>query len=277
MTISYAAARWSRCGPSEQSPPGVEVHLAQRQPPAWPAPLRRREAGSGRIVPELQPIAVRLLEVVADDQLVLAGIGGRAGFQPVGERLMELGPLILGQAGIGGVADEQVAEAIGLVVGEIRAFGADEIAACQASEAARELGALVGRGAARRAPRPERPPDDGRPLEEAALSVRQAIEPGRQQGADRRRDREVAGVRSSSVRRRRRPLGQVGNELLDEQRVALGGGQIRARSGPGGAPGRADRAGSPRRFRRAPRGGSARGSGGSASPDGPPRAQGGRW
>ena len=103
------------------------------------------EPGGGRVVAELDAIAVGLLEVVAEDEVVLAGIGCRAGLQPVGEALVELGPLALGQAGIGGVADEEVAEAIGLVIGEVRAVGADQVAARQASEAARELAALVGR------------------------------------------------------------------------------------------------------------------------------------
>ena len=84
----------------------------------------------------------------------VARIGGRAALQPTGEALVELGPLALGQRGVGRVADEEVAEAIRLVVGEVRSVGADQVAAGQLRESSRELRPLAVGKQARRA----RPP-----------------------------------------------------------------------------------------------------------------------
>ena len=61
---------------------------------------------------ETLPIVGGLLEVVADDLLVLRSSIARCVLLEIGEALVELRPLPLGQRRIGSVADENVPEAI---------------------------------------------------------------------------------------------------------------------------------------------------------------------
>jgi hypothetical protein len=61
---------------------------------------------------ELDPIPVRLLEVVADDLLVLGGaLPGRL-IEPAREAFVHLASSLLGDRLIGGVSNQEVAEAI---------------------------------------------------------------------------------------------------------------------------------------------------------------------
>ena len=60
---------------------------------------------------ELAPVPRRLLEVVSDDLVVLAGLP----LEPVGATFMELGPRVLCQRGVRGVAEQEVAEAERLI------------------------------------------------------------------------------------------------------------------------------------------------------------------
>ena len=82
-----------------------------------------------RITPlaQLGPVAVGGIEVVADDLLELGeALAGRP-LKPVGEALVELGPLGLRQGGVGGVADEDVAEAEGIARAQLGPVGPDEL------------------------------------------------------------------------------------------------------------------------------------------------------
>ena len=83
----------------------------------------------GRVgLSELLLVAGGLLEVVAEDLVELDQVGG-ALLQPVGEALVEVGTDCLRQRVVSGVADQQVAEAEGVVAWELRAVGADELLA----------------------------------------------------------------------------------------------------------------------------------------------------
>ena len=74
---------------------------------------------------ELGAVAVGLLEVVAEDLLVLGhAVAGRA-LEPVGELLVQRGAELLRGRAVGGVADEDVLEAERGLAGEARLGGAD--------------------------------------------------------------------------------------------------------------------------------------------------------
>ena len=64
---------------------------------------------------ELQPVAVSLLQVVADDLALLVGMVAGRPFQPVSAALMEDRAQILGQGAVGGLLDEDVAESEGVL------------------------------------------------------------------------------------------------------------------------------------------------------------------
>ena len=81
---------------------------------------------------ELGPVAERLLEVVAEDLLVLGEPGPERVGEPGGEAFVQPGPGALEQAGIRRVADQDVAEVE--VVGRARLRPADELLAAQRGE-----------------------------------------------------------------------------------------------------------------------------------------------
>ena len=72
------------------------------------------EPGIGRIIPQLDAIPIRLLEVIADDEVAFAGIGSRAALEPIGEAFVEGRPLRLRERLVGGITDEAVAEPEGV-------------------------------------------------------------------------------------------------------------------------------------------------------------------
>src|SRR5262245_61544080 len=75
---------------------------------------------------ELVAIALRLLEVVADDLVAFEEVLGR---KPVGEALVQLGAGRLRERLVRGVTDQQVAEAEAFVAGERRRRRANELLA----------------------------------------------------------------------------------------------------------------------------------------------------
>ncbi len=107
-----------------------------------------------------------------------------------------------------------------------RTIRTDQVATRQVGQSAREPRPLAFRQQFGERTDRERSPDHGRALEEPALDAHEMIEPSRQKSRDRRRDREVsrspvgerAPVRAGLVR-------DIGDELLDEQGVALGGSE----------------------------------------------------
>ena len=97
--------RWRSTGARSDRPPqercsGMGIATLERRPPAGAMYSRARSASSSRIpesVAELDAIPIGLLEVVADDEVVLAWIDGRPmALQPPREALVEVGPLALG-------------------------------------------------------------------------------------------------------------------------------------------------------------------------------------
>ena len=80
---------------------------------------------------ELRPVAVRLLEVVAEDLVALHKVVLR---EPVRELLVQLRPSRLRKRLVGGVADEQVPEAVTLVLGKRRRHGTDQLLADERRE-----------------------------------------------------------------------------------------------------------------------------------------------
>ena len=102
--------------------------------PARAPPLRRRRARRGPVAEradlvvdraELGAVAVAPLEVVAED-LVECDELGAVLFQPGGEALVQLGAGRLRERVVGGVADQQVAEAEPVLAGELRPVGPDQ-------------------------------------------------------------------------------------------------------------------------------------------------------
>src|SRR4051812_38920929 len=84
-------------------------------------------------LPELSPVANRLFKVPAGDLVDLGQAGSRV-LEPAREPLVQLGAHRLGEAVVGGVADQQVAEAES-VAAERRRVGADQLLADQSGQA----------------------------------------------------------------------------------------------------------------------------------------------
>ena len=113
----------------ERTPPVEQVHCGRvvRTKQSVLTCLREQVARtvaqlSQRLIDwtELGPIPVGLLEVVADDLLV----GGFV--EPVGEAFVQLSTDFLRDPAVGGVADEDVAEAEGILIRQARALRLDE-------------------------------------------------------------------------------------------------------------------------------------------------------
>ena len=134
-----------------------------------------REAAIG--LSELGRVAGRLLEVVADD---LVALDERVAVlvEPVGKAGMQVGADRLGKRVVGSVADQQVAEAIAVVAGELGAVGTDELAAHERGEPGRDLRLL--RGERLHAAAVEDLAFDGAALEHPALGLVELVEPSRQ-------------------------------------------------------------------------------------------------
>ena len=79
----------------------------------------------GRV--ELGAVAVRLLEVVADDLVELDEL--TVTLEPARKPLVQLGPRLLGQSVVRGVADQEVTETEGLVLRARRALRPDQLLA----------------------------------------------------------------------------------------------------------------------------------------------------
>ena len=86
---------------------------------------------------DLDSVAVTLLQVVAEDLLVLEHPRARRSLEPVGEPLVQVGAERLGRPAVGGVPNEDVLEAKGVLAGELRLGGPHEIPARQGIEARR--------------------------------------------------------------------------------------------------------------------------------------------
>ena len=157
---------------------------------------------------ELGAVAIGLLEVIADDFVQLDEIGSALG-DPGGEALVQVGPGRLRERLIGGVADQEMAEAKGVFAGKLRPVRAKQL---PPDERRREAPAAGHR-------RRERldgtavkdAPLDGAALEHVPLDGVELIESRGEQRLDRRRHGD----------RRIRRLAHERDHLLDEERISL--------------------------------------------------------
>ncbi len=139
---------------------------------------RGEVAAAVRLRPQLDETGVRLLEVVADDLLELLVTT----VEPAGEALVEVGALRFRDPVVGGVANEHVAEAEGVVD---RLVGTDQLLAHERRQPRSRWTPAVGCELAERLPL-EVEPDDGRSLDDLPLLLGQRVEPGGEQRLDRR-------------------------------------------------------------------------------------------
>ena len=175
---------------------------------------------------ELLAVAMGLLEVMADDLLVLGQAVTGPLLEPVREPLVQLGTGLLEQRAIDGIADEDVVEAVervgeaGGVVGR-----ADEVAIHQHLQGMVDPLAHPGGRQLRHRRPPELVADHGGSLGGVAGLVRQEIETRREQRLDARRDvegGEVAGRSpAASLLAEHAILDEHRDDLLHEEGVAL--------------------------------------------------------
>ncbi len=87
--------------------------------------------GLGVAQPEFDPVPVGLLQVVADELVVLTGPPGHPGLQPARVSLVQVGPLPLRRRLVGAVAQQDVQEPERLHPGQVRPVGMDQLLADQ--------------------------------------------------------------------------------------------------------------------------------------------------
>ena len=154
---------------------------------------------------ELATVPAGLLEVVAEDFVQLDQLATVL-LEPVRELLVQIGPGRFGKRVVRRVADEEMAEAEGVVPRDLRAIRADERLADERGEARRHLSISGERldGAA-----VEDLPFDRASLQDRALGRLQLVEARGEQGPEVGRNRDVAFR-----------LARHRNHLLHEQRVS---------------------------------------------------------
>jgi hypothetical protein len=128
---------------------------------------------------ELGPIPVSPLEVVADDLLM----GARVFVEPVSEALVQLSTDFLRDPAVRRVADQDVAEAEAILIGQARALRLDEASAHKPLKKGAHL--RPGRGEMEESAAPELLADHGCRLEQRPLFSSEPIETGGEQCLDR--------------------------------------------------------------------------------------------
>ena len=171
---------------------------------------------------KLGPIPVRLLQMVADELLVLAG----SLLEPVRVALVQLAADLLWEGIVGGVSDQRMAEAEPFLLGEHRPVRADKLLPDKPSQASGDAGPLAGRGERLDRPEVEDVALDRRPLEHPPLGVVQLVEAGRKQHLDRARHAEARQVADGQPA----PVLLLEQPLVDEHRQRLLNEQWIARS-----------------------------------------------
>jgi hypothetical protein len=147
--------------------------------------------------------------VVADELVQLDQLPA-APLEPGGEALVQLRAGGLGHSVVGGVPDQQVAEAEAVLARQLRPIRANELLAHECGQPRRHLALAGAEGLDTAAV--EDLSLDGAALEHPPLGRLKLVEPGRKQRPQRRRDRQSA-------------VGLLGHDqdLRDEQRVAARG------------------------------------------------------
>ncbi len=148
--------------------------------------------------------------MVADDLVELDQLRA-ARFQPRGEALVQIGAGRLRQRLVSRVPNEEVAEAVAVLAGQLRVLGADEVLAHQSDEPAVHR-RLVLDERCNAAPVEDLSLDRAA-FEHVALRRIELVEACGQQGLDRRRNLDLLAVRGSA---------DEGEHLLEVQRVAAG-------------------------------------------------------
>ena len=203
ISASSAGRRGSSgsSSPETRSSRPIAAGRSLRTSALRPAASSRRHARAASAVgvrvarPERNAISERLLEMVADDLLELAQTVPGRPLEPGSVALVQVGPGVLRQRPVGGVANQRVAEAVGFLAGEVRHLRADQVAADEPQQSGfdrhveRRAGELGDRPAVKHLALDRRAPED-RPL-----VARKALEPRGEQGMDRRGDRHLGEVR----------------------------------------------------------------------------------
>ena len=180
------------------------VSPPERTPSGGADPLSRSSAEDGVRAAQLDLVPCRLLEVEPDDLVLFSTL-----VEPDGDSLVEVGANRLGERLVRGIADEDVAEAVCLVAGNLRGLWPDQLLTDERVQVGRQLRVVpVERlhGAHVKHPSLHRTA-----LEHAALRRVELIESRRQERLDGRRHRHLAGARLAHER----------DHLLEEERVAL--------------------------------------------------------
>ena len=152
-------------------------------------------------------VASCLLEMEAEDLVHLDEIRP-ALVQPVGEALVELCANGLGETVVGGIADEQVPEAKGIVTRQLRAFGPDQLLADESRQSRHDRPVL---GQRLHRPAVEDLALDGASLEHRPLRLLQLVEARGKQGLQVGRDENI-----------RTGVGGHRRHLRQEERIAAG-------------------------------------------------------
>ena len=174
-----------------------------------------------------------LLEVVAEDLVQLDELGA-VRLQPGCEALVQLGAGRFRQCVVGGVADQQVAEAEAVLAGELGLVGPDQLLAHERGQARSHLG--LGRGERLDGAAVEDLALDRAPLEHAALGRLELIQACSEQRLQGGRDNHLAlcfvGHRQHSfdeewvaARRAHDLRAQLGGDPLRDQLVDVVVGQ----------------------------------------------------
>lgn len=150
--------------------------------------------------------------MVADDLVLLYELGVLV--QPVRETLVQVRPRRLRKPFVRGVADQQVAEAEGVVSGDARPVGPDELLADEGHEPAWHVQGECLRRESRDGTAVEHLALDRSPLDHRALPLVERVEAR----LEKRLDRGRHVHRAPRLPRER-------GHLLEEQRVPLGGRQ----------------------------------------------------
>ena len=170
-------------------------------------------AGLGADPTELRAGEVCLLEVVSDDLLLPGQLRAGLRFDPGSEPRVEIGAELLRHGCIRDVSDQDVVEAEAVVALVERPVRPEQLLARQGEEDAAQPVRAVRRQELRDRAAVEQPPLDRSALEHRPLTRLEPVDAGREERLNRRRHGVVCclGI-----------VGEHGEHLLDEQRVALG-------------------------------------------------------
>ena len=158
--------RGQQCGgPCDQVHPGGRVAANERPSARAPESLGRLPCERSRSIvdgAQLDSVAVRLLEVVADDLFVFDRALPCGVFEPAAEPFVELGSRFLRDRVVGGVTDEEMPEAV-RAIAQACPLGANQVLANKRPERVGNCRNVLPAKKAQRPPLPGRPCPPPRP------------------------------------------------------------------------------------------------------------------